>query len=291
MRVNPELQSACSNSSAKVSKLIRPIPFLLIACLIVGTLWAADDPFIGKWKVNQSKSTLIDEMKVESAGPNKWKFTFGPGEVDTVIADGTDQPALNGTTLAVTVKGPNNWEVIRKFKGRMLLKAEWTLSADGKTLKDDFTQYLPDGFTLLSQPMPNGSSIYMPLVYDRTAGTSGLLGTWDSDSAKASKSIELQIQQGESGGLSLRRSDEDAPKKFMLDGKDYPEIDASGKETGATYSARRINDRNFEVTYKSKTEITGTLRVELSADLKTLTVTDHPAGQVRPKSTLVFDRE
>lgn len=37
--------------------------------------------------------------------------------------------------------------------------AHSTLSQDGKTLNDAFTQYLPDGMTLFSQPLPNGSSV------------------------------------------------------------------------------------------------------------------------------------
>jgi hypothetical protein len=63
--------------------------------------------------VNPSKSKLTDEMKVEAVGENKYAITFSPDAVDTIVADGTDQPALSGTTLSITVKGPNNWEIIR----------------------------------------------------------------------------------------------------------------------------------------------------------------------------------
>ena len=112
--------------------LNRTFQWLLVACLVTGTLWAANDPFLGKWKVNPSKNKLNDEMKVEVAGENRYAITFAPGAVDTVIADGSDQPALRGTTLSVTVKGPNSWEVIRKMKGRTLLTGYWTLSGDGK---------------------------------------------------------------------------------------------------------------------------------------------------------------
>src|SRR5215475_5016138 len=156
---------------------------LLAACLVANPLRPEGDPFVGKWKVDSSKSRLFDEMKVESAGANRYAITFGPGAVDTVVADGTDQPALSGTTLSITVKGPNSWEIIRKIKGRMLLKAHWTLSKDGRTLNDDFTQYLPDGTILFSQPLPNGSTLFLPYVYQRTAGNSDFLGTWDSESA------------------------------------------------------------------------------------------------------------
>ncbi|HEX3949505.1 MAG TPA: hypothetical protein VHW95_06615 [Steroidobacteraceae bacterium] len=121
--------------------LNRTFQLLLAGLLMAGTLWAADNPFVGKWKVDPSKSMLIDEIKLEAAGANRYAFTYGPGQTDTVVADGSDQPALGGTTLSITVKGPNSWEVIRKMKGRTLLTAHWTLSEDGKTPNDAFTQY------------------------------------------------------------------------------------------------------------------------------------------------------
>ena len=225
--------------------LSRIFQLLLVACLAIGTSRAANDPFVGKWKVNASKSKLNDEMKVEAVGENKYTFTFGPGEVDTVVADGSDQPALSGTTLSVTVKGPNTWEVIRKMKGRTLLTAHWTLSEDGKTLNDAFTQYLPDGTILFSQPLPNGSTLFMPLVYERTAGISGFPGTWDSESAKVATRIELQIQAYEGDGLSFKRSDEEMVKRIKFDGNDHPDLDAKGdkvvKGSGTTRFIRVVD--------------------------------------------------
>ena len=43
---------------------------LLVTCLVIGTSWAADNPFVGKWKVHPSESKLTDEMKVER---RRWK--------------------------------------------------------------------------------------------------------------------------------------------------------------------------------------------------------------------------
>src|SRR5271168_2147010 len=271
--------------------LIRPFQLLLLVCLVTGTVWAANDPFVGKWKVNPSKSKLYDEMKVEVAGANRYALTFGPGQTDTVVADGTDQPALSGTTLSITVKGPNNWEVTRKMKGRTLLTAHWTLSEDGKTLNDAFTQYLPDGTTLFSQPLPNGSTLFLPYVYERTAGISGFPGTWDSESATVKTGIELTVQPYEGDGLSFNRSDEETLKNIKLDGSDYPDLDPNKGNQGAAYTGRRANARSLQITYKSKGDITGSAQIELSADSKTLTVTERLVGQSKPKSVLVFDRE
>ena len=61
--------------------LSRTFRLLLFAVLATSSVWAANDPFVGKWKVNQSKSKLNDEMKVEVAGANKYAITFAPGFV------------------------------------------------------------------------------------------------------------------------------------------------------------------------------------------------------------------
>jgi hypothetical protein len=269
---------------------IRVIQLLLLVCL-TSSVRAANDPFPGKWKVNPSKSKLNDEMKVEVVATNRYAITFGPGQMDTIAADGTDQPALSGSTLSITVKGPNNWEVVRKMKGRMLIRAEWTLSEDGKTLHDAFTQYLPDGMTLFSQSLPNGSTLLLPYVYERSAGNLGFQGTWDSESAKVKAGIELEVQPDGSGGLSFKRSDEETAYAFKLDGSDHPDVDLNGADKGATYSGRRVSAQSLEIAYKSEGKITSTRQVVLSPDLKTLTVTEHLVGQSRPKSVLVFDRE
>lgn len=270
--------------------LLRSLLSLPVVFLAIGTLCAADDPFVGQWKVDPSKSKLYDEMKVEAAGANRYTLTFGPGQVDTIVADGSDQPALSGTTFSITVKGPNNWEVVRKLKGRTLLTAHWTLSEDGKTLNDAFTQYLPSGTKLFGDPLPDGSTLVLPYVYERTAGSSGFLGTWDSDSAKVKAGIELQIQPSEGNGLSFKRSDEETVKRIKLDGNDHPDLDPNGVDKGTASSGRRVNERDLEIIYKSKGKITGTSQIELSPDLKTLTMTERPVGQSRPKSILVFDR-
>jgi hypothetical protein len=265
--------------------LRRTFRLLLFASLVTGTVWAANDPFVGKWKVNPSKSKLNDEMKVELAGANRYAITFAPGFVDTIVADGTDQPALSGTTLSITVKGPNSWVVIRKQEGRTLLTGDWTLSEDGKTLNDAYTEYAPDG----------SKSLFLPYVYERTAGSSGFTrtsfpGTWDSDSEKVKAGIELQIELYEGNGLSFNGRDAEMTKKMKFDGNDYPDPDQRGDASAAS-SGRRANERSLEITDKFKGKITATRQLELSTDLKTLTMTVRLPGQNRPKSIFVFNRE
>lgn len=65
--------------------------------------------------------------------------------VETVTADGTDQPALFGTTLSVTVEAPDSWKVVRKTNGRTEIIGLWKLSDDGNALTDSFTGYHANG--------------------------------------------------------------------------------------------------------------------------------------------------
>jgi len=253
--------------------------FLLAASLIASASPAANDPFIGKWKVNASKSKLTDEMKVEPAGPNKYALTLAVGAaVETIVADGTDQPGMTGTTVSVTVKDPNNWTIVRKKDGRMLLTADWTLSADGKTLTDEFTGYQPDG-----------SKLSAHYVYARTAGSSGFAGTWDSESEQVS-GITLQIQPYEVDGLSISNSEVRSTQSLKFDGNDFPDLGPDAP-AGLTSSGRRVNERSVEITHKLKGKITSTQHLELSPDLKTLTLTIIRAGDSKPANILVFDRE
>src|SRR5580700_6096784 len=47
---------------------------LVLACLLASTLWAADDPFLGKWKLNMEKSKFTGEQtKIEDLGGSKYK--------------------------------------------------------------------------------------------------------------------------------------------------------------------------------------------------------------------------
>src|ERR1700739_3312895 len=108
------------------------ISLAIIAVLCVGAAplsRAADQPFIGKWKLNLSKSKLADQMTIAPAGPNPSTLTFaGIGDTETLVADGTEQPGVLGSTISITMEAPNNWKIVRKKDGHTQLTANWKLS-------------------------------------------------------------------------------------------------------------------------------------------------------------------
>ena len=257
----------------------KRIFFLLIAaCLITSSLYAANDPFVGKWKLNPSKSRFPDEMKVTAAGPNKYAFDFGGGQPEMIVTDGTDQPGIRSTTLSVTVEAPDTWKVVRKKDGRTLVTATWKLSDDGATLSDFYRQNAPDG-----------SILSMDYVYKRTTPGSGFSATWDSVSEKMNSPYELEIKAYEDDGLTFITPAEGDAQNVKFDGKDHPDEGANASPDAVTLG-RRMNERTLEVIRKVKNTVRQTRDIEISPDLKTLTMTMHRPGQDK-QTILVFDRE
>ena len=267
----------------------RTLQFLLtFVLLIAATLYAAPDsiaPFLGKWKLDPSHSRLTDQMIVQAAGPNKYNLIFSGDNVEPVVADGSDQPALFGTTLAIVVQDANNWKVVRKTNGHISVIGLWQLSSDGKTLTDNFTAY-----------HDNGTTTNLHYIYQRIGSSaaapdpaSGFVGTWESTTEDVNSAYELEINPFENGGLSFTIVAAQVTQSLQFDGKDYP---GSGPNVPAGYasSGQRINDRTVERTDKINGKTLYSQQIEVSPDGKTLTMTVHIPGRDQP-DLMVFNRE
>ena len=191
------------------------------------------------------------------------------------MANGTDQPGLEGTTLAVTAEAPRVWRVVRKKNGRMQISAIWTLSHN--SLRDDFTGY-----------PSNGSSFTIHYIYTPIGRASGFAATWDSISEKPGR-VEIEVQPYQHSGLSFINQTQHSTKNMTFDGKDYPVKDANAP-AGAMSSARRVNASTLEFTEKRSGKVADTQRIQLSPDGKTLTMTIQPASGRKP-NVFVFERE
>jgi hypothetical protein len=152
---------------------MRTIQSMGIACLFAGGIWAADDPFVGTWKLNQEKSKIAGEqMKIEDLGNNKYKISFGQIS-DTITADGTDQPVHFGRTRSITKEGANTWKVVTKNDGKVINSVTETVSENGNTLTMKGKNTKPDGST----------SDY-EVATKRVGSGSGFAGTWEAQTSK-----------------------------------------------------------------------------------------------------------
>jgi hypothetical protein len=273
------LSSAEREVSAKEdSVFMHTLQLLLAAWLTTGTLWAASDPLVGKWKLDPSQSKETHQLKIRAAGPNKYVFDFGGGGTETIVVDGTEQPGHSGTTLSITPVDANTWKLVRKKDGYTVMTAIFKLSADAKRLTDNFTASRPDGWTFS-----------IDYVFTRTAGNSGFAGRWESSNEKLNSVYELEIEPYQGDGLILLLPAEHSSRKMKFDGKDYP-VQGAEVAPGSTSSGHRLSDHTLEIADKINGKTTDTQRITLSPDRNTLTMTVQQAGHSKP-DTLVFNRE
>jgi hypothetical protein len=122
-------------------------------------------------------------------------------------------------------------------------------------------------------------------VYERRAPGLGFAGTWVSTGLAASTAIALQIRPYESNGLSFSIPSAGQTYSVNFDGKYH--ATAPG---GSTLFGRRLSVREVEIIRKSEGKITQTRQIELSPNLKVLTMTVHLAGKDAP-NIYVFERQ
>jgi hypothetical protein len=250
------------------------IGLVAVASLAAAALWTATDPFVGKWALDVARSTIVDDMRVEALGPNRYAFNFEGAPTETVVADGTDQPGLPGTSLSVKAEGPRTLKVVRKQGGRIVVSAIWKLSEDGRILRDAFTSLQPDG-----------SSTTVDYVYRRISGKSGFAGDWESTTPPVGLKLELAIQPR--GDQSLSFVSPGSDKIVTFDGRDHA---VQGSKDGLTLSGRRRGPRALQYTERTGGKVARTRQFELSPDGRTLTETLRTAGQTTPE-VFVFTRE
>ncbi len=242
------------------------------------TALAADDSFVGKWKLNPDKSQFTGLIyKIEDVGGNKYRFAFGD-DAETVPLDGKGHPTKYGNTWAITQTGPNKWKWTRKHDGKVISISNWTVSEDGQIFSSSRESMRPDG-----------STSHEELKFKRTGGTSGLAGIWESTEFKMTPPTMLEIEKWQGDGYSFLNPAYKERAEFKLDGKDYPDKGPLvAKDT--TVSGQRDDDHKLELTYKLKGKTTQTEHYELSTDGKTLTATITFPGESKSEVD-VYDRQ
>ena len=249
------------------------VKLMVVAGMALGATWAAENPFIGEWKLIPSMSRMPDEMKVESKGDNTYSFDFGVG-AETIVADGTAQPGYGGTMLSVRADGPDTWVVERRKDGRLLIQATWKLSKDGRTITDQFREF-----------EPGGSTLSMDYVYQRSGEGSGIAGDWQSIKETMNSPLVLHVKEYQGDGLSFSIPLLNEMQSAKLDGKDYP-----NGGSGASCSIRRVDDHTLEMIDKAGGKVADTREIRVSPDGKRLTITVHAAGRSTTE-VRVFSRE
>ena len=234
---------------------------------------AAQNPFVGVWKLNQEKSNL--------AGGT---LTFGPADgaaIDLTSGgtrysfrvDGKAYRMAAGDLAIWKQVDPATWTTeYRKPDGKALETGTWKLTDDDKTLTVVNTGVQPDGENFTDSTL-----------YTRTAGTSGLIGSWTSTKVKLSSPGELTIAAYGLGGLSIKIASLKASLLANFDGKD---VAPAGPDIppGLTIALLRIGPASFRMVQKVNGAVAYSAHYTVSADGKTMMEAGNSPGDASQTS-------
>jgi hypothetical protein len=251
---------------------------VLLLIGVAGSVFAADDPFIGKWRLNLARSKLTGQIiQIEEMPGGSYKFKEDEHS-DIIFADGLDHPTHFGDTMAIAQKTPDSWAITYKRGDRVLMNTIWKVSQDGRTLT-----YTATG------TRPNGQHFSNQMTAKRTGGTAGLAGTWETAAVTLSSPDEIFIDAHEGGGHSISFPGRSQTIQMKFDGKEYPE-EGPTVAAGSTSSGRRLDERTIETTEKIKGRVIETAKATVSADGKTQTMIVTEPDDKTPV-VLVYERE
>jgi hypothetical protein len=258
-------------------RLLFATLWLFLSLAAVGTA-AAQDPFAGTWKLNQEKSQLAgDIMKFRPAAAEAIELTAG-GTTYSFRVDGKPYALPSGDVAIWRQDSPDSWTTeYRKIDDKLLSSDNWKLSSDGKNLT-----------VTTSGVKANGDLYTNTAEYVRTAGASGLMGTWKSTAVKLSSPNELTIQAVGLDGLVLKIPALKATAQTNFDGKEVP-VEGPDVPTGLRLSLTRTGPYKFRIVEKLNGNVVDSSEYTVSSDGQTMTAVGGAPGD--PPATVVWEKQ
>lgn len=253
----------------------------LLLALPAGTAFAADSPWNGTWKLDESKSQFSGGTMTFSQGAGDMlNYSDGSTSDYEFAIDGKERKAFSNRTVIWTALGKNTWETVYKVDGKVLSKGERRLSADGKTLTETWTGTRPDG-----------SAFHEEDVFTRVSGTDGLLGTWRASKVKgAGGPQEFVISVPGPGRVHYDVPDMKASVEGRTDGSDIP-LTGPTVPPGATISFKALTPTKTRYVMKVNGKIDNEGVQTLAADGRSFTDVNWNAGKKDEKMTGVYVKQ
>jgi hypothetical protein len=252
---------------------------MLGVVLLASATLFGQSPFDGTWM------TKLDTAKLPTK-PDKYSLNNNMYECLTCVpkyavkADGSDQKVTGHPyydTVAVHVVNASSIEIIQKKDGKVMGTDTQTVSADGNTLSDKFTDN--------SGTQPVTGEATSKRVSSGAAGSHAVSGAWRTEKINSISNNGLTVTyQGTADGLKM--SDPNGYSyDAKFDGKEYP---MQGDPGHTMVSLKRIGNDTIEETDKRDGKIVGVYRMTVSSDGKTIKAeyTDKQRG-----TTMAFTME
>ncbi len=236
---------------------------LLTLGLLGSATLFAQSPFDGTWMTKLDTAKFPTKPDQFSLKDNMYECMTCVPKV-AVKADGTDQKVTGHPyydTIAVRVQNASAVEIIQKKDGKVMYTDIATVSSDGNTLNDKFTD------TTGTQPVTG--QFTSTRVKPAPAGAHPLSGAWRTAKVDSVSNNGLTVTyQGTADGLKMSDPNGNSyDAKF--DGKDYPIQGDPGK---TMVSLKRIGNDTIEETDKREGKVVGINRMTVSKDGKSIEV-------------------
>lgn len=236
-----------------------------LLALLPALAWAAA-PFDGTW-VSDMKTVKI------TGKPDTYLVQDGMFTCDACVpelkikADGSDQRVTGHDyydTASARVVDAHTVEMATHKDGKLVAKRTLTVSADGKTMTEEFVTY--DGATQSS------GKLVATRVAPAPPGAHALSGSWRAQNEGSTISADLltvTYQQSANGLKMSSPTGQSYEAKF--NGKEAP---VAGDPGNTMVSLKRIDERTIQETDRRKGKITDIATYKVSADGKTMQVVD-----------------
>ncbi len=254
---------------------------LVLICTLAFTLpaLAADNPFAGTWKLDQSKSHFTGDTFTYSKAPNGMMHYDDGASSDDFGIDGKEYPLPNGHTTTWTANSDHSWTSINKFNGTVIGTAQRELSADGKTYTIHAVGKRADG-------TPYDETI----VYTRISGTSGLIGKWRNMKYTQQVSSTMAISFPSPGVIKWEYVEDKGSFTGKIDGSDLPYTSPT-VSGNFTVSVQMDGPRKLSNTTKRDGKPVQYGTDTVSADGKTITDVSWTPGRESEKQTGIYIKQ
>jgi hypothetical protein len=241
---------------------------------------AADNPWIGTWKLDPAKSHFTgDTFTYSKAAKGMMHYSDGSIVNYDFAIDGKDYKTIYDRTTAWTAAGNDAWDSIAKANGKILAKTHRQLSADGKTLTITDTGTKPDGTTFNDVT-----------VYTRVTGTTGLVGKWRSTKVTVSAPDAFVVSSPSPGIMHWDIPSYKETVEGKFDGSDLP-ITGPDVPPGLTLAVKPSSPAKHSYTVKVNGKPDSYGIQTLAADGKSFTDVSWSPGKMSEKSTAVFVKQ
>lgn len=239
-----------------------------LVLILAPMLAVAQGAASGTWRIDADTAKMDSKPQVFEVKDGWFKCSTCDPKI-SVKADGTEQ-AISGDpyvdTEKVTVRDNNTVDQVGTRNGKLVFRATFTVSPDGQTLTEKF-----EGHPAGSDQMVTGATVYSR-VGEPTPNANAMSGQWRTARFEGISENALTFTYTPTAdGMSYQaKTGENYSAKF--DGNDYP---YHGDPGTTAVVLKKINEREFEETYKRNGEVTGSARMTLSPDGKSMTIVAH----------------